>query len=98
RFSRDWSSDVCSSDLGLTESILNIRLGGRLSGYCLQLPSGLVITTGFVVAGSMGNGFAHHFQILLFFEFPGFFLFGEGKLSGFRSEERRVGKRPGRRP
>src|SRR5690606_40771609 len=79
RLSRDWSSDVCSSDL---------ELFGRATGYChgkggsmhiADLDLGILGANGIVAGGApmaMGAAFASKYK-------------GDGTV---RSEERRVGK------
>src|SRR5690606_40163749 len=87
RFSRDWSSDVCSSDLG--------TLGPSTASFDLTLPPGTVITTitGLDVGASEvvtsvtpndGRIAFNDTQLLI-----------GSSASSARSEERRVGKESG---
>src|SRR5207302_7160535 len=78
RFSRDWSSDVCSSDLDRREAGSQQRKKGRLRP--LQTEADLVVTASndfFEVSVPRLAGIDA--QLLT-------------RLAGWRSEERRVGK------
>src|SRR2546429_4335200 len=76
RCSRDWSSDVCSSDLGLLEPLWQISRTLHRSGRCAEK---LVQASGQSKESSaerLGRATS----------------FGEDKCVWWRSEERRVGK------
>src|SRR5690606_41205846 len=85
RFSRDWSSDVCSSDLrkGTLKKLVGIGVFCHEFGHNLGLPDlydtdpGNGSSQGIGEWGLMGGGS---------------WLGGEHYPSNFRSEERRVGK------
>src|SRR5690606_40231789 len=56
--SRDWSSDVCSSDLGLptrTVDVANMSLGGAVYSLAVQDAINFALDRGVVVVASMGN-------------------------------------------
>src|SRR5690606_40370390 len=84
RFSRDWSSDVCSSDLSAAKLVLHPAMVA-LAAWALAVDP---IAAGVMVAAAAlpvaGNVYilAHHFQL------------AEQRVSAaiLRSEERRVGK------
>src|SRR5690606_40818314 len=79
RFSRDWSSDVCSSDLDLSvRAAMNAGVGGstRASALMAALAVG---------AGNLGGGREVYLCVALW----------QSLGSDLRSEERRVGKECG---
>src|SRR5690606_40467703 len=88
RFSRDWSSDVCSSDLIRFEEAmiagLTAPLGiGIIIGLCVGKPVGILLMSKLAVKLGIAQlpahaGWGH--------------IAGVGLLAGVRSEERRVGK------
>src|SRR5690606_39588641 len=90
RFSRDWSSDVCSSDLqvmatGYLAGGLLMRLawsGGRR--WRLALGAGLALAAGNLAGHPQTSMFLHY-------------ALGLGMLAVTRSEERRVGRECGSR-
>src|SRR5690606_40476745 len=86
RFSRDWSSDVCSSDLlslvaavviAVPAGVIAAKGSGRLAG---------VVTSAITLTGLSVPAF--WFAIMLIYVFA-------VQLRWFRSEERRVGRRCG---
>src|SRR5690606_40310844 len=83
RFSRDWSSDVCSSDLGWGTLIAFAVLYGKETGihnsgvFFLFLAGGIILSR--VTSGRfVDKGYLHKVMITALFV--------------IRSEERRVGK------
>src|SRR5690606_40748844 len=83
RFSRDWSSDVCSSDLYIVFS----------SHKEILVEKGIVTT---VILIKINVVIKEFFELTQFFVKKSFYLFLSVRLFGFdfinRSEERRVGK------
>src|SRR5690606_40369186 len=82
-FSRDWSSDVCSSDLTTLQETLVAWLRGKSIG------EKILLATMFI---GVGNALLIPINLLLFltaFLIPGWAAFTAGLL---RSEERRVAK------
>src|SRR5690606_40821859 len=90
RFSRDWSSDVCSSDLALFEFFDSLQgIAARAGAQNAVVFSVLLaqiaryrIEHGGLVVNSQNDWFCHTFRILNF----------EDQGVQRRSEERRVGK------
>src|SRR5207302_6579543 len=85
RFSRDWSSDVCSSDL-------EIEVGELVVTHALRVRSHAG-AQGYVVLGKEEPLLGRVFIQLLRLHHAGQGSRGNGRaLVAFRSEERRVGK------
>src|SRR5207253_7243473 len=83
RWPRDWSSDVCSSDLGATGATGPVGPQGPngiglVTGAYLYLPSGTAAPAGFTKIGTSQVTYRD--------------LSGKNQSSAVRSEERRVGK------
>src|SRR5690606_40582520 len=76
RFSRDWSSDVCSSDLTLTVLLAGqgLELGRRDGDRIIRIDNGCPLVPD--INGQPGRGRERH----------------GGGVAADRSEERRVGK------
>src|SRR5690606_40002561 len=87
RFSRDWSSDVCSSDLGLPKSCMAFDIGLGCSGYVY----GLSVIVGMMKATGLKKGLLMVGDVSTVTcskeDKSAYPLFGDA-----RSEERRVGK------
>src|SRR5258707_2671747 len=83
RYWRDWSSDVCSSDLCLPP-VPPLTKGGRRCG----VPAGRF---GFIRLAQQPLAALVH-QSALPFQAEGIFAQRAADFEGFRSEERRVGK------
>src|SRR5690606_40197400 len=90
RFSRDWSSDVCSSDLDKIGSGDSIVTGdvGRIKGFSAFRSQYAIKDGGGVYHGL---AFTRDAIVLATRRFPAV-LPGTGAISEERSEERRVGK------
>src|SRR5690606_39843931 len=87
RFSRDWSSDVCSSDLDLVERIALLRPLGRSRG--LGSREDEFVSTPIVLIGQCDVFTRRRLQIVLEpVRLP-------REIAVIRSEERRVGKEGG---
>src|SRR5690606_41141785 len=87
RFSRDWSSDVCSSDLITSAPEAN---SAATNSACGASPNPLVAGVPAAVSGGGGTGFTERPRDGRGRGIDGFF--GERAM---RSEERRVGKESG---
>src|SRR5690606_39825579 len=89
RFSRDWSSDVCSSDLA-------IGLGALLALFFLSY----AIASGELTAAERARGLTEGTVRLVGAALVMFYIAFVGAILALRSEERRVGKecRSGRAP
>src|SRR5690606_39472749 len=85
-FSRDWSSDVCSSDLGMLGFITaaTLRLYPRPAAQCTALLALHSVEAAVAMLALARKGFA---ASLTAYE-----LIAANCLNGVRSEERRVGK------
>src|SRR5690606_39970236 len=90
RFSRDWSSDVCSSDLHFLNREKQGQTMKKLCSIPFALLSGGVVLALLAILGAIGGwGFDRYFPPLCF----GFsMLWAVLAPSPTRSEERRVGK------
>src|SRR5690606_39727940 len=91
RFSRDWSSDVCSSDLGQTYYLVVDNFSMSTNGFTLQWSGTAELLSPFDDPAIQPYPFQEPGQnfdgIVKLCEFPQMFDF-----STLRSEERRVGK------
>src|SRR5207249_7667114 len=88
RSKRDWSSDVCSSDLAAAVGILNLamlyRPIGSLGPLTVALWVGSLLTTAAVIVTG-----ARHFDARIAFDFPpGAFNFSLGFLIGLGAASR----------
>src|SRR5690606_40084558 len=84
RFSRDWSSDVCSSDLSAARDsqtvAVNVGDGLTVSGGAVVVDSGIARKKAFTVGGNAEITVTHDLGT------------EDVQVEVFRSEERRVGK------
>src|SRR5690606_40680082 len=81
RFSRDWSSDVCSSDLAAAAKEGKLKSEVGAWGIAKKVGTFVIVAVAHLVDTALGD--AHLFRDAAIF----FFLANE-----LRSEERRVGK------
>src|SRR5690606_40626579 len=92
RFSRDWSSDVCSSDLGNPDAPISLFLGFILVGVALGMIMSL-ITYSIVRRrrdfASMTQMLADHYEVRVQ---AASLAKARQVMGSARSEERRVGK------
>src|SRR5690606_39733215 len=87
RFSRDWSSDVCSSDLWGVGGIL----GGIVADY-LGRRKMLMLSIGLYSAFTGLSALAWDWESFVILRFLTGVMIGSEWGTGTRSEERRVGK------
>src|SRR5690606_40601018 len=85
-FSRDWSSDVCSSDLVIKHADAYTRLGGVMGNH----DTGGVLAERKLELGTAGVRLSRYVGRVSALEYDAFAAL---LLHSHRSEERRVGKR-----
>src|SRR5690606_41139443 len=91
RFSRDWSSDVCSSDLA-TRPLPRVRRVYRRSRLLRRIVGGLQTVANAAQRGDLHIGTLQLLAQTVNDHFHGFDANEFGIAVGQRSEERRVGK------
>src|SRR5690606_39660787 len=92
RFSRDWSSDVCSSDLDLLLRFAPKGFTGEISHSIVFILSFIIISQVLSLPSSIYNTFVLEEKFGFNKQTPKLFVVDMIKTNLLRSEERRVGK------
>src|SRR5207253_7887915 len=88
RWPRDWSSDVCSSDLG--RASYRRAAGADTSAQTVQLKAGTYLLSAWIKSDGLGSGATSGVRLTLDFRPGGINAWRPSEVIS-RSEERRVG-------